>query len=172
MKNGVRKMKSKNDFKFCTIDSSTKKTGMALFINGKYQNHLLIDVSKEGDTSQRCESMGVEICKVLDTWKPDAIYIEHPQGHGRNVDMVFKLTLIIGVVFGWAIHHNCFFKDITPSEWRKLVGIKQGQRKRAELKADSIKLADEVFGIICNDDVADALAMGYGVIKYYEKKEN
>lgn len=154
--------------KLCTIDSSTRKTGIAIFINGEYTNRFLIDCDSIKDTDERVRDMGKRIIRVLDSEKPDLIYIEHPQGYGRNVSTVFKLTLIIGVVFGWCLQNNCEFNDITPSEWRKMAGFSQGKLKRNELKALSITLAKEKFGIECGDDEADAIAMGYGLIQKYK----
>lgn len=152
--------------KLCTIDSSTRKTGIAIFVDNEYQDRFLIDCSSIKDSNERVKDMGIRIIKVLDSIKPDLIYIEHPQGYGRNVSTVFKLTLIIGVVFGWCLQNDCEFNEIYPSEWRKMAGFSQGNKMtRDDLKALSITLAKEKFGIDCGDDEADAISMGYGVIQ-------
>lgn len=152
---------------FCSIDSSTKKTGMSLFKNDEQFECKQIDLSDSRDTTDaRMSEMGRNILLVLNEWNPDGIYIEEPKGEGRNVELVHKLSEIIGVVRGWAITHDgCYFEEVKPSVWRKYVGITQGRKKREELKTDSINLVKDVYGIDVNDDVADSICIGIAMLR-------
>lgn len=153
--------------KFCGIDSSTNHTAISLFVDGKYKDCVLISKDKIKDTDVRMSQMILAILDVLDEWSPDIIWQEHPQGHGSNVDMVGKLCEILGAVRAWAVRHGADYHEIAPSQWRHYAGLKQGGKKRAELKQDSIDYIKKELGIDRGDDVADAISLGYAVINYF-----
>lgn len=88
------------------------------------------------------------------------------------MQLVHTLSKILGVVLGWTISHVCEYHQIMPSEWRKYAGIKQGKKKREELKAESIAYVKKRYRIDVNDDVADAISLGDAVCNYYQKLEN
>ena len=49
-----------------------------------------------------------------------------------------------------------------PNSWRAKVGIKTGRGiTRTSLKPMDIKFARDTFGIDVNDDIADAIGVGY-----------
>lgn len=153
--------------KYIAFDSSTKKTGYAIFENGKFKTYGLIDMSKEKDSEIRINKMGKELLCLLIKEKPDCLSVEHPQGEGRNVLVVNKLSEIIGIIRAYAIQKDISFTEIMPSEWRKMCGIQQGKKKRDELKELSIEFVKENFGIDANDDVCDAICQGYGYISSF-----
>ena len=157
--------------KFVSCDTSTNNSALTLFINGKYKKHYLINKSKIKDAHLRINEMMSEIYSLLNEWQPTILWIEHPQGHGSNVDMVGKLCEILGGVRMWCLIHNCEYNEITPSEWRKYAGIQQGKKKRAELKQASIDYIKDKLGIDEGDDVADSIALGYAVLHYFDDKE-
>lgn len=154
--------------RFVSLDTSTNHSGLALFVNGKYKEHTLISKDKIKDTHERINAMCGDIFEQLNKWKPDTIWIEHPQGHGSNVDMVGKLCEILGAVRMWCLIHNCDYNEIAPSVWRKYAGIQQGKKKREELKQASIDYIKDKLGIDEGDDVADSIALGYAVLNYFE----
>lgn len=52
-----------------------------------------------------------------------------------------------------------------PSEWRKVCGIKQGRGvQRSTLKQSDINFVKQHFNIQVNDDIADAICIGYAYI--------
>lgn len=147
------------------IDSSTRRTGMALFVDGQYSRHTLIDLSKSNeDTDARMNIMGRNILLVLNEWKPDTVFIEEPNGSGGNIDNFRKLSEIIGIVRGWCIENRVAYHECKPSVWRKNVGIEQGKKKRPELKDESIKFVFEKYGIEVGDDEADSICIAAGMI--------
>ena len=158
----------------CSIDSSTRKTGMALFLDGKLDSYQLIDLSTNNETlDERINVMGRNMLLLLSRWKPEIVYIEEPQGHGQNVKLVNMLCQIVGIVRGWCIDNKTYFEVVSPSVWRKYLGMVQGGKKRAELKAESIRIVKETYDIDVNDDTADAINIGNAMINRYakEKKE-
>ena len=159
--------------KFVSCDTSTNNSALTLFIDGKYKEHVLISKSKIKDTYLRMNDMIKAIYEQLNEWQPNTVWIEHPQGHGSNVDMVGKLCEILGAVRMWCLIHDCEYNEIAPSVWRKYAGIKQGKMKREALKQASIDYIKEKLGIDEGDDVADSIALGYAVLHYFDdEKEN
>lgn len=158
--------------RFVSCDTSTNYSGLALFVDGKYKEHVLINKSKIKDTYARINAMCTDIYAQLDEWKPDVLWIEHPQGHGSNVDMVGKLCEIIGAVRMWCLNNHCECNEITPSEWRRYAGFKQSGAKREDLKQMSIQYIKDKLNIDEGDDVADSIALGYAVLNWFEIAEN
>lgn len=158
--------------KMCSIDSSTKITGLAIFTNGKLTAHHLIDHSKIKDVDERSMAMSRSICSYLDEYAPEVIYIEQPKGK-QNIELVRKLSRILGVVMGWAATHNCYYEEVMPSVWRKYIPeFDQGGKERTELKEESIRICKDFFGFQPkSDDEADACLIGYSMLIKYDVDE-
>jgi Holliday junction resolvasome RuvABC endonuclease subunit len=158
--------------KTVAIDSSTKISGMSLFINGEYEEHTLIDHHKVKDVDERINLMIYDVVKQLQKWKPEIVWIEHPQGHGSNVDMVNKLSEVLGAVRCWCVFKNAEYNEINPSEWRKyLPNYSQGKKSRKELKQDAIDYVKKYLGMNCTTDEADSLCIGIAVVNMYKQFE-
>lgn len=152
-----------------SLDTSTKKSGCALYVDGELKKWKLLDCSKNTDIDSRINEMGSALLFLLDEWKPDIICIEEPKGSGRNVQLVKNLSEVIGFVRAWSICHDCSYSEVMPSVWRKWVNLPQGKKKREELKQESIDLVKKRFGIILeNDDVCDAILIGAAAINQAE----
>lgn len=149
-----------------SADSSTKKSGLTLFEDGEYKEHILIDYSKEKDVETRINKMGKDILSYLIKHKPDIIVCEHPQGSGRNVSMVGKLCEVIGMMRAYAVQKNIEFHELMPSEWRSYLSLPQGSKKRDELKQLSIDYVQNKYGIIASDDEADSICIGDSYIQH------
>lgn len=159
--------------KIVAIDSSTRKTGMSYFVNGEFVKHGLIDLSKGyDDTEERIRIMGGKILQALNIWKPDTVYIEQAQGQGKNVSLVRKLSELIGFAKAWCVLNGASIEEVPPSVWRKYVGIDQGKKKRPELKAESIRLVKETYGLDVGDDEADAICIGIAMINKQKEVDN
>lgn len=156
-----------SEARMCSIDASTKRTGLALFVNGDLNDHALIDISKyKGSTDERIREMGKLIMEYLDEWKPTMVYIEEPKGH-QNVELVRKLSMVLGVVLGWCIDNDAYYQIVQPSVWRQWLGMDQGNKKREDLKIESIQAVQDMFGITLDDDTADAINIGVAVLNKY-----
>lgn len=147
------------------LDASTKKTGYAVFENGKLKDYGLIDLSEEKSMDSRMPAMTIKILQLLALY-PDVIYIEET-AVVRNAATQRFLTRLQGVVYGWAIKNDSDFNTIRPNEWRSLVGIKCSKKSREELKKESIKKVEELFNITTNEDTAEAILIGQAAINKY-----
>ena len=144
----------------CSIDSSSKKTGIAIYKNGKYKNYRLLDCSNDKSMDSRFKKMAIAILNTLDELKPDIIYIEETVVL-RNAQTQRFLTRLQGVVYAWCIQHNCEFNTIRPTVWRKYLNLQQNKNiKRDQLKQESIQYVKEKYNIDVGDDVADAICIG------------
>ena len=86
--------------RFVSLDTSTNKSGVAFYVDGELADYELIDCSKNKDIDSRMNDMGREILSRLSLYSPTLIYIEQPKGGGQNVEMVRKLSEILGIVRG------------------------------------------------------------------------
>lgn len=159
---------AKEKIKLVSLDTSTKISGCALFEDGKLVETDLINLEKEKDSDKRMNEMMKRLIFRLMSWKPDIIWVEHPQGGGNNVMIVNKLSEILGCVRTYAALKNVDYHEINPSEWRKYANIEQGKKKRDELKQASMQYVKHNLGVECpTDDLADAIAIGCAVINMF-----
>ena len=161
-------IKSKNnEIKLCSIDSSTKKTGIAFFIGGEYICHDLLDCSTKTNMNERFMDMSFKIWQALTLTRPDIIYVEETVVL-RNAQTQRFLTRLQGVIYAWCMNKGCEFNTIRPTVWRSAIGMKQGKSaKRAELKEQSIQYVRNKYGVDVTDDEADAICIGDAVINLY-----
>lgn len=155
------------DVKLITIDSSTKKTGLAYFQNGKYKTHKLLDYSKDKNIDSRFSTMAQEIWTMLNTYQPDIVYIEETYT-ARNPQTTKILTRLQGVVYSWCMNNGCEFNTIRPTQWRKQLSFSQGRNvKRDQLKKQSIQYVLDNYSLSVSDDEADAICIGDAVLKLF-----
>lgn len=151
-----------------SLDTSTQKSGCALFEDGKLVDHLLIDLHRMTDAEKRMNKMCSSLARVLKNWEPDAVYIEYPEGQGGNIKTFNMLCEILGAVRLYCAVKDCEFNEVRPPQWRKWLGMDQSKKKRAELKQMSMDYVLETFGVECNNDEADAICIGCAVLEYYK----
>lgn len=139
------------------IDASTNKTGIAIFHDGKYVEHILIDLHKIKDSSERIPKMMLSICNYLDKHKVDKIIMEESM-MTNNISTVKMLSSIAGAVMYYAASHHIEFQLDLPSAWRKRIGLTQGRSvKRDMLKAEAIIAVKQEYGMDLTDDEAESL---------------
>jgi Holliday junction resolvasome RuvABC endonuclease subunit len=155
-----------------SIDSSSTKTGWAVFDNAKLTSYGLIDLSKEKNSDLRIELMCKKLVLLLQEQKPDIIVIEK-LNVSRNMVALRALCKVIGAVYCYAIMaKNVFYFEIQPSQWRKQLGIQKNGRKREEYKKLSIQYVKEHCGVDVNDDISDAICAGIGYIKMFSNRSD
>jgi Holliday junction resolvasome RuvABC endonuclease subunit len=141
----------------CGIDASTNKTGIAVFQNGNYVEHTLIDLHKIKDSSERIPKMMMAICNYLDTHKADKIIMEESL-MTNNILTVKMLSNIAGAVMYYAYSHDIEFQFDLPSAWRKRIGLTQGRSvKREVLKSEAIAAVKQEYGKDLTDDECESI---------------
>lgn len=150
------------------IDASTKATGLSIMNDGKliYYTLIAIDSKEVPDAYERIKKMFVKICEILDKYEFDAMYMEKAICKGGNVDVTIKLAYLSGGMSLYCIQRNIEFHNPTPSEWRKIVGIKNGRGVlRDEQKAQAMQAVKYEYGIDVGDDIAEATLIARSAFK-------
>ena len=148
------------------LDLSTKSSGQAIFDDQKLIKYSCI-TSASTNLYTRIDKMVEGISAILITEKIDKVIIEEVLPEDvRNNQTVFKALMYLQ---GFICHTLNKFK-LTPtfvvaSHQRKMCGIKTGAGVRREsLKAKDIAFVKSQFGIIVNDDIADAICIGFSAV--------
>lgn len=151
--------------KILALDMSSKSTGAAIFEDRKLIKYECI-VASDVDSLVRIRKMENRIAEIFVEEKIDKVIIEDviPEDVRHN-QTVFNVLHYLQAAVVLRLH------DINPkvkcefyvsSEWRKKCGISTGRGiKREELKAKDIAFVKEKYNIDVNDDIADAICIGY-----------
>ena len=146
------------------LDLSSKSTGYSIY-DGKELKKYGCIVASDTNLFNRINKMINELEVILNENKIDQVMIEDvliEDVHHNHT--VFKaLTYLQGFVLNLMNNYKITKVEFcTASQWRKKCGIKTGKGiKREELKAEDIKFVKEKFNIDVNDDVADAIGIGW-----------
>ena len=142
------------------IDASTNKTGIAVFKDGKYVKHILIDCHKEKDAFKRIPMMANEICEYLNTVFDIDVIVMEKSILKTNIDTVQKLSNLAGSIMLYAFQNNIKFEHPTPPEWRKKIGLEQSKKvKREVLKLEAIEAVKREYKIDTTDDEAESILL-------------
>lgn len=157
--------------KILSLDLSTKSSGWAVFEDTKLIDYGCI-TSSSTDLIKRINIMTEEIKKVIDNNdRIDKIIAEEvrPQGgFGAGNIQTHRALMWLQAGIAFMLHDN--YKKLTlefiyPSSWRAACGIKNGRGiKRENQKQKDIEFVKEKFNIDVNDDIADAIGIGYAQI--------
>ena len=147
-------MAKKKKWKVLSLDTSSNKTGSELFINGKYAESGVINLSKNKNAEERIKKMCFSITTLIFDKSPDDVVIEQMPST-RNADTTRKLSRIIGAVYYYCISNNINYSEMSCDMWRKLVGIKNSKGKK--VKIDSMNRVLQKYKLDINDDEADAI---------------
>ena len=156
-----------------SLDISTKSTGYAIFQDDKLVTYGII--APTGEVITRIEKIADAVNSLMLEYKPDIIYAEEPEPAfvKNNIDVYRKLTFAHGAIAIVLNHYHKEMKLCSSSHWRKQVGIKTGRGiTRAQLKPIDIMKANELFNLNTkNDDIADAVLIGWSYILEFENSQ-
>lgn len=156
----------KKDTMMLAFDTSSKKTGWAVFKNGEYLVSGIFDFSDVPNTDYRIKLMVKTIFECCNKIHPDIIVVEKDVVM-NNMTTINILTKVLGSVYGYCIINDIFYYEYQPNEWRKIIELKTKSRKREDCKKASIQLIKEKLNIDVSDDEADAINVGYAYIKMW-----
>ena len=105
-----------------------------------------------------------QLLKLFHSQKPAAIIIEDVYAQ-NDINTLKWFSRIQGVVLGYALENNIKCYYVSPTNWRRIVGIKQvdekGKRmKRARLKAQAMDIVKKELNMDVSDDEADSILIG------------
>ena len=160
-----------------SLDTSSTITGYSVFEDGVYKVSGVLNWSHCKSVEERLQLMLIDIIQHIQRYDPDIIVIEKDvvgSGKRQNTATINTLVKLIGGVWGYITMINSeypmdepkhFYYEYSPTEWRKLVGIKG--KKREEYKTASIQKVKEDYGIEVDDNEADAINIGLAYIKQW-----
>ena len=154
-----------------SIDASTKATGWAIF-----NDHELVDygivTATSTDLIKRLHKITNDLKPIIEKYDIKKVILEEvrPEMGTQNIKTHRALMWLQGAL-ATMLHddYNFSLDDIVylyPSEWRKVCGIKTGSGVRREsLKPKDIAFVKQTYNINVNDDIADAIGIGYAYAK-------
>lgn len=140
-----------------SLDTATKVTGWALFVNGKYKCSGIIDLHKNKNSTSRISKMCMSIVGLIKEHNPTDVVIEEMPST-RNAKTTRMLSKIIGAVYYHCLVNDIPYEEMSCTRWRGTLGI--DKRHREEAKLASIKRVKDIYGKDINDDEADAINIG------------
>lgn len=152
--------------KTLALDLSTKSTGWAIYNNKDLEKYNCITASSS-NLYKRIEKMGQELTTVLKENKIDKVVIEDvvPDDVKKNGTVFRALMHLQGYIAFTLDKFGLKPEYVVAAHWRKLCGIKTGAGiHRESLKPEDIKFVKNQFGLDVNDDIADAICIGFAAV--------
>lgn len=149
--------------KILAIDASTKSSGIALFENDKLIDYKCLTCTDK-NSLDRIPKMTKKIMDFYREYDIDKVIMEDviPEDVQHN-DKTFKPLVYLQGMIRIEMHKEGQDIDFyISSVWRKKCGIKTGPGiTRERLKRDAMTLVKSKYGITANDDICDAICIGY-----------
>ena len=152
------------------IDASTKNSGWAVYEGTSLKDYGCITASST-DLFKRIHKMVDELDIIIAKYAVQKIILEEvrPDEIGSRTNLAtHKALMYLQGAICMMVHDN--YPKVTidylyPSEWRKCCKIKTGRGVvRETVKQRDIRFVQETFGLTVNDDVADAIGLGYAFL--------
>lgn len=147
---------------------STKSTGIAIYKHNKLQYYTCITATSN-DLFDRIKVMLNEINKILEkNLDLEYVIMQQVRQQGFINIKTYKALMYLQGCVQMVIHQK--FKHLQtdfmyPSQWRKVCQIKQGRGvQRKQQKELDIQWVKNTFQLEVNDDIADAIGLGYAYI--------
>ena len=129
----------------------------------------MIDHHTYKDSKARFNKMCFDIRDLLKKYRPDHVVIEDIM-YMRSVQAVILLARLQGIIMGYCDMLNIPYTVYLPSQWRKVLGFKQGRVTRENLKQQAIDLIRDTYNLSVQTDEADALCIAMAHLKILEEK--
>lgn len=161
-----------------SLDLSTKSSGIAIFDNDKKLIDYTCITASSTDLVKRIYKIINDLklfCQKYDNIDTVVIEEVRPEGnqYGVGNQKTHKALMYLQAALVFFMHDNypkVKIEYLYPSEWRSRCGLHTGRGiKREELKKADMAFVKKVYNIEVNDDIADAIGIGYA---YLSPEEN
>lgn len=161
-----------------SLDLSTHSTGFAIFKDGNLKEYGCLE-AKGKNPIERIYIIIKQIEEILDRQEnsnieriiAEEVRPENNQTGPGNL-RTHKVLMWLQAALEFLNYNNKKIKIeyIYPSEWRAKCGIRTGKNiKRDALKQKDIDFVKDQYGIEVNDDIADAIGIGYAYLLNLEE---
>ena len=147
--------------KLLSIDQATNILGYAIFDGKELTDYGLLDYSKLDDYNAKISAIKTWIIKTVEEQNITAIAVEDVYMNLNPLTMK-TLAKLLGVIENLCYEKQIECTVINNATWRNSGNIKG--RTREQKKAGSKKFVLSQFKIKTNDDVADAICIGWHVL--------
>lgn len=121
------------------------------------------------ETANRIHDIKNWILSAVKKYDVDKVIMEDIQFQNNN--KIFKvLAHLQGVIIDGCVEQDIPYKIVSPSVWKKTVGIKHTRRK--EEKERSIEVASAIAGERVHEDTADAICIALSELKTFNTYES
>lgn len=150
------------------IDGSTKSTGIAIYKHNKLQQTDCITASSS-DLFARIRVMVDNIREILSKNQDiECLVLEQVRPDTFVNSKTYKALMYLQGCIAMMVHQDFRWMEVQfmyPTQWRKVCGIKQGPKIKRDLqKQNDIDWVKQNFGLTVNDDIADAVGIGFAYI--------
>lgn len=153
------------------FDIATRKTGWALFVNGKYKKSGVLE-AKGSYAKDRFPDLATQIAKLIQNSKPTEVGIEAAfvQKNPSSVEYLLKLQ---GVAEYEALKLGASVCSWVTTKWRSLLGFPNALHTKEPI--DYKQLSMEKASLIAkkvpqDDNEADAICIGAAHVASLQKK--
>lgn len=152
--------------KLMSIDASTKSTGIAIFEDDKLIHYECI-TSASADSFKRIKIMTNRIEELYNEYKVTDVIMEDvlPEDVKHN-QSIFNILHYLQASVVLKLHdYKQKVELVNVNLWRKACGITIGRYGvRESAKAQDIAFVKKTFNIDANDDICDAICIGWAKI--------
>jgi Holliday junction resolvasome RuvABC endonuclease subunit len=153
------------------IDASTKSSGWSIYDGQDLKDYGCITASSS-NLFRRIHKMVDEIEKIIKQYNVEEVAIEDviPDDVRHNQNVYKALVYLQGFLADKFDEYGLKVTYYVASAWRKKCAIHTGRGiKRESLKPKDMEFVKNQFGLSVNDDVADAICIGFahvgGIVK-------
>lgn len=154
------------------LDQATSTTGFSIWDNDKLitYGHYTFD---DTEVPHRFHKLCNKIKQLCDQYPIETVVIEDIQMQAGNVATFQKLAQVQGALLETILSLKLEYRVIKPSEWRAECHFLKGQDKHREnQKKVAQTWAQQQYQIRCTQDEADAICIGYAIIKQINNEIN
>lgn len=143
-----------------SLDLSTKSSGWCIGQNQKIEESGCI-VAADKEPKQRIIIMRQQIKKLIVQKKIEKIVAQEVRPDlGLHTGILLRWLQGIIVIAAYQVNPKIEIQFLAVNTWRALLKIKQGKGiRRDDLKQQDIQYVKQKYGIIVNDDEADAICL-------------
>lgn len=156
--------------KLMAIDASTKSTGIAIFKDDELIHYECL-TSTSTDVLRRIKFMRDSVEKLYNKFSIDTVVMEDvlPEDVRHNQQVFNSLHYLQAAIVLRMHDLGQKVQLVNVNSWRKTCGITTGcNGSRALVKAEDIAFVKEKYNVVANDDICDAICIGWSALQSVE----